>query len=39
MKFPLLLCSAFLAGLSILQSADRKLVMIAGPVSHPPLMH
>ena len=22
-----------------LQAADRKLVMIAGPVSHPPLMH
>src|SRR5829696_7210877 len=32
--------SAFLVSLvTTLQAADRKLVMIAGPVSHPPLMH
>ncbi|WP_414663173.1 ThuA domain-containing protein [Horticoccus sp. 23ND18S-11] len=39
MKFTLLFCSALLVGFSSLHSADRKLVMIAGPVSHPPLMH
>jgi hypothetical protein len=32
--------SAFLlAGIAALHAADRKLVMIAGPVSHPPMMH
>jgi len=35
-----LLASAALATLTTLvYAADRKLVMIAGPVSHPPLMH
>lgn len=29
----------FLLGAAALPAADRKLVMIAGPVSHPPLMH
>jgi hypothetical protein len=30
---------AFLGFSTLLSAADRKLVMIAGPVSHPPLMH
>jgi hypothetical protein len=29
----------FILGAVVLHAADRKLVMIAGPVSHPPLMH
>lgn len=29
----------FILGAVMLHAADRKLVMIAGPVSHPPLMH
>jgi hypothetical protein len=35
----LLLPVFFLLGAAMLHAADRKLVMIAGPVSHPPLMH
>ena len=34
-----LLCLVSILGVLTLQAADRKLVMIAGPVSHPPLMH
>ena len=33
------LCACLLLGAAALHAADRKLVMIAGPVSHPPLMH
>ncbi len=39
MKLTLLLATAFVFGLAAVNAADRKLVMIAGPVSHPPLMH
>lgn len=35
----IVLAVIFLVGAAALHSADRKLVMIAGPVSHPPLMH
>ena len=35
---PILVAAAVLFTVSV-QAADRKLVMIAGPVSHPPLMH
>ncbi len=35
---PILVAAAVLLTVSV-QAADRKLVMIAGPVSHPPLMH
>jgi hypothetical protein len=35
----ILLPLLFALGAVALQAADRKLVMIAGPVSHPPLMH
>ena len=38
MKTPIFLSTAFILAVS-LHAADRKLVMIAGPVSHPPLMH
>ena len=39
MKFrPLVALTIAFAG-TLLHAADRKLVMIAGPVSHPPLMH
>ncbi|HTO05214.1 MAG TPA: ThuA domain-containing protein [Opitutus sp.] len=34
-----LLAAFFVVNAAVLQAADRKLVMIAGPVSHPPLMH
>ena len=34
-----LLVAFFLVSVAMLKSAERKLVMIAGPVSHPPLMH
>ncbi len=39
MKIPALALVAFAALTSLVSAADRKLVMIAGPVSHPPLMH
>lgn len=39
MKLRLVLASVLMLGVSVLHAADRKLVMIAGPVSHPPLMH
>ncbi len=31
--------TVFVLGAGLLQAAERKLVMIAGPMSHPPLMH
>jgi hypothetical protein len=39
MKSLRLLFSLLLVGAAALHAADRKLVMIAGPVSHPPGMH
>lgn len=39
MKIPLRLAAALSFCAALVQAADRKLVMIAGPVSHPPLMH
>ncbi len=39
MKLRLLVTLALAVAATALQAADRKLVMIAGPVSHPPLMH
>jgi len=39
MKIPLCLAAALSFCAVLVQAADRKLVMIAGPVSHPPLMH
>jgi len=36
--YPYLVAALVLASVAT-QAADRKLVMIAGPVSHPPLMH
>lgn len=39
MKLRFLLSAVFVLGTVALPAADRKLVMIAGPVSHPPLMH
>lgn len=39
MKLRLLFPIAFAALATLVHAADRKLVMIAGPVSHPPLMH
>ncbi len=39
MKFHPFLAAAFALASVSLHGADRKLVMIAGPVSHPPLMH
>ena len=39
MKLRSFLIAALTLGTSLLHAADRKLVMIAGPVSHPPLMH
>src|SRR5215207_6315435 len=39
MKLHHFLCAAFALSVTVVQAADRKLVMIAGPVSHPPLMH
>ena len=39
MKLPLLATALLIAATAALHAADRKLVMIAGPVSHPPLMH
>ena len=39
MKPAYLLCAVFMLAAVAGQAADRKLVMIAGPVSHPPLMH
>ena len=39
MKLRLLVPFAFAALATLVSAAERKLVMIAGPVSHPPLMH
>jgi len=39
MKLRLLFATLLTLSVAALQAADRKLVMIAGPVSHPPLMH
>jgi hypothetical protein len=39
MKLRLFLVAALTLGTALVHAADRKLVMIAGPVSHPPLMH
>ena len=39
MKIRFLLSALLVSAAAVLQAADRKLVMIAGPVSHPPLMH
>jgi len=39
MKIRLCLAALLSLGTATLHAADRKLVMIAGPVSHPPLMH
>lgn len=39
MKIPALALIAVAALSTLVSAADRKLVMIAGPVSHPPLMH
>ena len=39
MKLRILLTAVLTLAASLLHAADRKLVMIAGPVSHPPLMH
>lgn len=39
MKLRLFLLALVALGQSALSAADRKLVMIAGPMSHPPLMH
>ena len=39
MKLRLFLATAFALAAAISHAADRKLVMIAGPVSHPPLQH
>lgn len=39
MKLRPVFAAMFTLGAAFLHGADRKLVMIAGPVSHPPLMH
>ncbi|MBL9213534.1 MAG: ThuA domain-containing protein [Opitutaceae bacterium] len=39
MKFRALVIVALASLTTLASAADRKLVMIAGPVSHPPLMH
>ena len=39
MKLGYLIPAALVIAVTTLQAAERKLVMIAGPVSHPPLMH
>jgi hypothetical protein len=39
MKLHHLATAILIAATAALHAADRKLVMIAGPVSHPPLMH
>ncbi len=39
MKLRSLLIAVLALGTTFAHAADRKLVMIAGPVSHPPLMH
>jgi hypothetical protein len=39
MKLRLLATVALTSLTALVHAADRKLVMIAGPVSHPPLMH
>jgi hypothetical protein len=39
MKLRHLVSAVLVLGTTLLNAADRKLVMIAGPVSHPPLMH
>lgn len=39
MKLRLFLIAALAFGTALVHAADRKLVMIAGPVSHPPGMH
>jgi hypothetical protein len=39
MKLGYLIPTLLVITVATLQAADRKLVMIAGPVSHPPMMH
>jgi hypothetical protein len=39
MKIRFLLSTLLISASAVIHAADRKLVMIAGPVSHPPLMH
>src|SRR5882757_3479340 len=39
MKLRLIFATFLALASTLVQAADRKLVMIAGPVSHPPLMH
>ncbi|MCX6951087.1 MAG: hypothetical protein NTV51_02710 [Verrucomicrobia bacterium] len=39
MKLRVLLIAVLALGAAFVHAADRKLVMIAGPVSHPPGMH
>lgn len=39
MKLRLLFATLLTLSATLMHAADRKLVMIAGPVSHPPLMH
>jgi len=39
MKLRVLLIAVLALGAALVHAADRKLVMIAGPVSHPPGMH
>jgi hypothetical protein len=39
MKIRFLLSALLISASAVIHAADRKLVMIAGPVSHPPLMH
>ena len=39
MKIRPVIAAALALGASLLHATDKKIVMIAGPVSHPPLMH
>jgi hypothetical protein len=39
MNIRFLLSTLLISASAVIHAADRKLVMIAGPVSHPPLMH
>lgn len=39
MKLRSVFVAALALGATLLHAADKKIVMIAGPVSHPPLMH
>ncbi len=39
MSIRLLFAAGLVLGSGLLHAADRKLVMIAGPASHPPMMH